>query len=247
MLPELPGGALYGNTFVGGYYDGFLFKLDNNGNRTWVKQFGTDGTDIFLVKFDSSGTRLQTIQYGTSSHEAGKSIAIDNSDNIYVTGDTSGNLEGNTGLGITDIFFTSICATCSLLVKTSFDVSLGSVSPTWQSVEIGQTTMFNVEAAPGYKVDTVDGCGGIWSGTTPYITGALGSDCTVSVSFALQGTPGDVNQDGSIGLADAVLALQVVVGMIPTDIVDKGADVNADGKIGIAEAIYAVQSAVGIP
>ena len=44
----------------------------------------------------SSGTKQWTKQLGTSSPEYGKGVTTDSSGNIYVTGYTSGGLDGNT-------------------------------------------------------------------------------------------------------------------------------------------------------
>jgi len=56
---------------------------------------------------------------------------------------------------------------------------------------------------------------------------------------------GDVNGDGNVNLADAILCLQVLSGLAP-DNISLAADVNGDGKIGIAEAIYAIQKSGGL-
>jgi hypothetical protein len=88
-----------GNIYVTGYTYG---GLDGNTG------YGGAG-DIFLVKYDSSGTKQWTKQLGTSKGDYGKDVTTDSSDNIYVTGYTSGlenyvGLDGNTSLGSTDIF-----------------------------------------------------------------------------------------------------------------------------------------------
>jgi hypothetical protein len=57
--------------------------------------------------------------------------------------------------------------------------------------------------------------------------------------------PGDLNGDGSVTMADAIIALQVMARMQPqglwSDYTTSGADVNNDGRIGLAEAIYILQ------
>ncbi|MCB2216477.1 MAG: dockerin type I repeat-containing protein [Desulfobulbaceae bacterium] len=54
---------------------------------------------------------------------------------------------------------------------------------------------------------------------------------------------GDLNGDGSVGLVDAMIALQIVSGIATDDLrpdyPDSGADVNGDGRVGLAEAIFA--------
>ena len=57
---------------------------------------------------------------------------------------------------------------------------------------------------------------------------------------------GDLNDDSSVDLADAILALQVMAGIEPSTTVHKEADVNGDEKIGLAEVIYVFQLVSGL-
>jgi hypothetical protein len=130
------GGGLDGNTNLG-YTDIFLVKYDSSGTKQWTKQLRTssndegygvttdssgniyvtgttmgnlDGNtscychDIFLIKYNSSGTKQWTKQLRTSSVDYGRGVTTDSSDNIYVTGNTQGGLDGNTNSGKQDIF-----------------------------------------------------------------------------------------------------------------------------------------------
>jgi hypothetical protein len=58
--------------------------------------------------------------------------------------------------------------------------------------------------------------------------------------------PGDVNGDGYVNLADAILTLQTLSGMAPSETIYKNADVNGDGEIGLAEVIYILQKVAGM-
>ena len=49
-------------------------------------------------------TSSWTRQLGTSSYEWGYGVTTDSSGNIYVTGGTDGDLDGNTNSGSVDIF-----------------------------------------------------------------------------------------------------------------------------------------------
>ena len=60
--------------------------------------------DFFLVKYNSSGTKQWTQQFGSSSADFGYGTVVDSSDNIYITGATSGGISGNTNAGSIDIF-----------------------------------------------------------------------------------------------------------------------------------------------
>jgi hypothetical protein len=66
------------------------------------------------------------------------------------------------------------------------------------------------------------------------------------------GTPGDINGDGDVTLADAILALQITAGVTPaTGVIQAGyiptsGDANTDNKIGITEAIYILQTVAGM-
>ena len=65
---------------------------------------GADDGDIFLLKYNSSGTKQWTKQLGSSSFDEGQGVTTDSLDNIYVTGITYGDLDGNTKSGNGDIF-----------------------------------------------------------------------------------------------------------------------------------------------
>jgi hypothetical protein len=66
---------------------------------------GGDGDDS-----GSSPTTTQawTQQLGTPYNDTGYGVALDGSGNIYITGSTGGNLDGNTSEGLLDIFLTKL-------------------------------------------------------------------------------------------------------------------------------------------
>jgi len=70
--------------------------LDGNTN--------SGGMDLFVIKYNSSGTKQWSKLFGTSSFEGGSGIATDSSDNIYLTGNTEGGLDGQTNSGSNDIY-----------------------------------------------------------------------------------------------------------------------------------------------
>ncbi|MBI3562136.1 MAG: SBBP repeat-containing protein [Gammaproteobacteria bacterium] len=82
-----------GNVYVTGSTKG---GLDGNTN------VGSD--DLFVVKYDSAGVRQWTRQLGSIDSDIAKSVATDAGDNVYVTGNTLGGLDGNTGTGRSELF-----------------------------------------------------------------------------------------------------------------------------------------------
>jgi len=56
---------------------------------------------------------------------------------------------------------------------------------------------------------------------------------------------GDINDDGLVNLEDAIMAIQIVAGITPSQSVHHCADVNGDRRIGLAEAIYILQKVTG--
>ncbi len=126
-------GALDGKTHFGDE-DIFLIKYNSNGIKQWTKQLGSklkdvghgvtvDSKDnvyltgwvngnkkseIILVKFNSDGNEQWTRQnfdyLGGSVLEIGLGLTVDSSDNLYVTGLTTGSLDGHINAGSNDIF-----------------------------------------------------------------------------------------------------------------------------------------------
>ena len=94
---------IIGNCYITGGSSGNLDGNDNAGPGA------TDFTeDIFVTKYDTNGNKLWTKLFGTYYSEVGKGIAIDIIGNIYITGQTNGNLDGNTNSGGWDIFVTKL-------------------------------------------------------------------------------------------------------------------------------------------
>ena len=81
-----------GNVYIVGYVNG---DFDGNSNL--------GSADIIVAKYNPSGTK-QSPPIWDNSADYGTGIAIDSSDNIYITGYTAGGLYGNTNAGGDDIF-----------------------------------------------------------------------------------------------------------------------------------------------
>lgn len=60
--------------------------------------------DIFISKLNYDGQIIWTKQYGSDGQDEANAISQINDGTFFIAGKTSGNLDGNQKLGITDIF-----------------------------------------------------------------------------------------------------------------------------------------------
>ena len=60
------------------------------------------GSDIFVFKLTSTGSKAWSDQIGGSGDDEASAVAVDSSDNVYVTGKVTGQLSGATSQGGTD-------------------------------------------------------------------------------------------------------------------------------------------------
>ena len=74
---------------------GNIYVIGNTGSN-FNGNTSSGSVDIFLIKYDMSGSTQWVKQIGTTSDDYGYGIAVDTSANIYITGCTSGWLDGNT-------------------------------------------------------------------------------------------------------------------------------------------------------
>ena len=96
------GSLLWQKTWGGTSYDlGEGVAVDSLGNiyvtgTTW--SFGAGGADILLLKFDTSGALVWQKTWGGAIDDFGYDVAVDSSENIYVTGYTDSPATGNYAL-----------------------------------------------------------------------------------------------------------------------------------------------------
>lgn len=86
------------------------------------------------------------------------------------------------------------------------------------------------------------------SGTGPWTWSCAGSNggTTAPCATVAQVKAGDMDGNGVVTLADAILVLQVMSGITPAQPVNLHADVNGDGMIGLAEGLYILQKVAGM-
>ena len=97
---------------------------------------------------------------------------------------------------------------------------------------------------------TVNFASGVWSGNITVHEKAVAmmievrdeqGIIAVSNQFDVEFNACDINGDGKISLTDTVLALKIISGEEPLNVIPKEADLDGDGKIGMVEVIYSLQ------
>jgi hypothetical protein len=92
---------------------------------------------------------------------------------------------------------------------------------------------------------------GNWNWSHFNAAGAVAGEPTPTTPPAVTPTPvagqlGDVNDDGSISIVDALLVAQYYVGLTPLVFLVERADVNCDGSVNIVDALRIAQYYVGL-
>jgi outer membrane protein assembly factor BamB len=178
---------------------------------------------------------------------------------LTATPDTNSDFTGwsgaCTGSGGCTVTMTDAKGVTASFAKKSYTMMVnpitnGSVVCTPNPAEYGSTVTCSISPTLGYRIDTVtvDGSPVTLTAGMYTFTNITGSH-TIGVVFT-QILKGDLNDDRSVNLVDAILALKVIEGQIPatirTDYPTSGADVNGDGKIGLPEVIYILQKTAGV-
>jgi hypothetical protein len=90
------------------YDTGYGLALDAAGNIYVTGGIASDSShttnDIFFMKYDANGNKLWLNRAGTTDNDIGYAVAADNTGHFYVTGVTTGSLDGNANAGGADIF-----------------------------------------------------------------------------------------------------------------------------------------------
>jgi len=106
-----------GNVFISGTTRGSLGGQPNAG-------YG----DAFVAKYDASGKLLWTRQLGTSGDDDSCGVAADAAGNVFISGETSGNLGGQPNAGGYDAFVAKYDASGKLLWTRQLGTSARDVS-----------------------------------------------------------------------------------------------------------------------
>jgi uncharacterized protein YjiK len=184
-------GGLDGNTITG-MMDLFLTMYDSSGNKVRTKQLGVasastvatgvavdasgnvyvsgsttgglDGntitglTDFFLTMYDSSGNKVRTKQLGVASASTyATGVAVDASGNVYVSGYTTGGLDGNTILGLEDFFLTMYDSSGNKVRTKQLGVASASTAASGVAVDASGNVYVSGSTTGGLDGNTITG------------------------------------------------------------------------------------------
>jgi hypothetical protein len=118
---------------------GYAVAIDSNDNILVTGSFRSDVNfgggflfsdslnDVFIVKFAPNGAHLWSKNFLTMGDDVGKGIAVDGSDNVYIVGDFTGQMNFGNGYvaseGQRDIFFVKLLANGSYQWAKTFGSS----------------------------------------------------------------------------------------------------------------------------
>jgi hypothetical protein len=157
---------------TGAYTYGRSVSIDTSGNVYVVGETSgslplantrTGTTDFFIAKYNSAGVQLYIKQLGglLGTNTVARSVVVDNSGNIFVAGETTAALDGNTRMGATDFFVTKYDGN---LVK-QYTRQFGAVGANTYGRSVAANASGNVYVA-GYTTGGLDG--NVLTGTTDF-------------------------------------------------------------------------------
>jgi hypothetical protein len=148
----------------------------------------TGAQDFFITKYDSSGTRLWTKLLGVASKSTyGQSLGIDSAGNVYLTGYTTGGLDGNTLTGSEDLFVSKYDSSGTKQWTKQLGVASKITVPISMAIDSNDTIIIAGTTAGGLDGNTLTGAQDFFvtrynSSGTKLGTGQLGvASSTVNV------------------------------------------------------------------
>lgn len=90
-----------GNTYTVGTFNSTNVDFDPGAGSSVLVNAG--GEDVFITKLDSSGDLVWAKSISSSSNEFGNSVAIDSSNNVYVTGVFGATVDFDPGAGVQNL------------------------------------------------------------------------------------------------------------------------------------------------
>ncbi|HEX4492093.1 MAG TPA: SBBP repeat-containing protein [Acidimicrobiia bacterium] len=143
-----------------GQTDVFVAHFDDDGTRSWITDAGTKTFDVgnalavdsagnafvagwtgalpgtpgdqdaLVMEFDAGGALLRTTQLGSNHSDQAKGIAVDDADDVFITGSTAGTLPGSleSSAGDSDAFVARLDPGAGSRLRTAWVHQLGSAA-----------------------------------------------------------------------------------------------------------------------
>ena len=183
---------------------------------------------------DFSDLHMTDYLYGNDAFPAGNIVSPILNQQIAGISDVIGTVTDNISVDGTTIL--------SSLSSWTLEYGEGEEPETWMNIVTSSTSMFNGLLASWHTSSLSSG------NYTLRLRATDGEHENIeTTSIVIQNIKGDINADGDLDLADAILALKVMAGAnIAGQDITVGADVNGDGKIGLQEIIYILQKVSGV-
>jgi hypothetical protein len=164
--------GLDGSIYVSGYAYGALDGQTNSGS-----------VDAFLTKYSADGTKAWTKLLGSSREDWGRALTTGLDGSIYVSGYTSGALDGQTNSGNADSFLTMYLVSPQIFFAAGSSTATLVVDPTPDSlIEGSETAIVSVLAGQGYTV-----------GAAAATTGSI-VDANQTPTYSITGGSNSVNE-----------------------------------------------------
>jgi hypothetical protein len=216
-----------------------------NENRvTWFKNVGGYANNEVML-YDIPSKTLTQITNGNTHY--GQPMQP------YVSGDYVAWYDlGNTGINPLNLYDGQQILTIAESDWMSVSTYFGDVFLAWSMRYNGQPDFFVYDLVSQEIIqitnDIFEESGFVADGVYVAYLSHDGNDSDIYLARRISGPEleGDLNGDGEVDLADAILAFQIIAGMQSLSYVNIEADVNGDGRIGLEEALYTLQKVSGL-
>ncbi len=194
-----------GNVFVVGHING-----------QWV--LGDPPGDVFVAKYDPAGSQIWLQQFGTTNVDTAHAVAMDTNGNVFVTGWSFGDFDGNTNQGLADVILMKYAPSNSIppvpTARPATDLATSGFTANW----------FNASFATGYRLDVSTN-----SAFSNYLTGYQDRDVGNVLSWSVGGlNPGMLcyyrvrayNTNGTSGSSATIVAATTILTCSPATLLN---------------------------